>query len=130
MTRMGGNRRGAALPKRAPDTVVDVLRRRVSLRGRTILLAAMLAALVVAAVLSAGLVRSSASATTGADGCHTRVTCAGQPATTPLGSSALPATEAVVAIVAPVVAVFAVRSVHWRDRLTAGRLFRPPRLAL
>jgi hypothetical protein len=89
---------------------------------------AALAALLVAALIVGGVAPSRSSASL-ADGlpCHAQVNCVGQVANTPLGASALPAV-AVAVVAALVVSRLDVTPSRRRNRLVAGRLFRPPRV--
>jgi hypothetical protein len=136
---------------RRTGTLADVVRSRASRPARTLWIAVSTAAVVVAAILSIGLLHS-AHASSGGDAivsdtrhaatgdrvgsdvgpeaqCVTRVTCAGQLASSPLGTSMLPVLGVVAALVAAVAVTRLVPNrTPWRDRLVAGRLFRPPRL--
>jgi hypothetical protein len=94
---------------------------------------AVVAALVLALVaggVGLGLGRTTADAHTDDRMCHAAVNCVGQVANTPLGSSALPVVAVVVAAALGLVAHLRLAPLPWRDRLAAGRLFRPPRLTL
>jgi hypothetical protein len=92
---------------------------------------AVVAALVLALVAGGvGLGRTTADAHTDDRMCHAAVNCVGQVANTPLGSSALPVVAVVVAAALGLVAHLRLAPLPWRDRLAAGRLFRPPRLTL
>jgi hypothetical protein len=93
------------------------------------LVAMALVAAVLVALLAGGFGRvATGHADDGAAPCHAQVNCVGQIANAPLGASSLPVALVAVAAVFLLVTRLDLRPVRWHDRLTAGRLFRPPRL--
>jgi hypothetical protein len=118
----------AAPPRGGGAAAVLVTATLGGVRARHLLVGAALAALLLAAMVVGGAV-GSRSVAAAADNlpCHAQVNCIGQIANTPLGSSMLPVSTVAVVAALVVVSRLDVTPSRRRDRLVAGRLFRPPR---
>ena len=91
-----------------------------------------LLAALVAVLLAGAVVTAEVAGRAGADAhpCHTDVRCSGQSVTTATGPLAPPESMPATVVVALVVGgIAAGAGVALHDRLSASRLFRPPRLA-
>jgi hypothetical protein len=97
-------------------------------RGRRVVIGAVVLAAVTLALVAGLLGRVHLDDRVAAHPCHAQVNCAGQIANVPLGASALPVAAAVVVAAVLLVTRVAPAPAAEHDRLVAGRLFRPPRL--